>query len=219
MRRFLPEMKRVVNIEDLILYLMSENAIGDDDTPRLTVSGQLSKTQVLVNLQQIIATRGTTEQFLKALERSSDDHTGHKELFTKMVAERRRRKSVSSQRSISSTLGSFTSRTPLIQESDHDEADTVPSSPKAPLTMVATATHVSSMSQSPQTTSAPPSNAGREETVSTATTGRVNPPKKSSGVQQQGKKSESSYHPCYCFSINGNSFISDRFLDWLAIWR
>lgn len=107
MPRFLPEMKRLLNIEDLILYLLSENAIGDDDPPKLTVSGQLSKTQVLVNLQQVITTRGAIEQFLLALERSSEDHMGHKELYDKMTAERQRRMSTysSSSRRLSTRNG------------------------------------------------------------------------------------------------------------------
>ena len=111
-------MRRILNVEVLILYLLSEDAIGDDDPPKLTVSGQLSKTQVLVNLQQIIATRGTIEQFLQALKRSSEDHTGHKELYDAMVAERQRRTSVSSQRpSLTSRLTSITSQSQLIPES------------------------------------------------------------------------------------------------------
>ena len=110
-------MRRILNVEDLILYLLSEDAIGDDDPPKLTVSGQLSKTQVLVNLQQIIATRGTIEQFLQALKRSSEDHTGHKELYDAMVAERQRRTYVSSQRPLTSRLTSITSRSQLIPES------------------------------------------------------------------------------------------------------
>ena len=78
MQHFLPDMKRVLNIEDLILYLLSEDAIigVDDDPPKLTVSAHLSRTQALVNLQQIIATRGTIEQFMRALKRSSELHAG-----------------------------------------------------------------------------------------------------------------------------------------------
>ena len=194
MRRFLPEMKRLLNIEDLILYLLSENAIGDDDTPKLTVSGQLSKNQVLVNLQQIITTRGAIEQFLRALERSSDDHMGHKELYDTIVTERQRRVSVSSQRSSTSRsttrrLNSITSQSRLIPESN---SQTAPSSQGTPPVEVVAESGVP-MSQ---TTSVSPSNSP-EETASTVS----QPRRKANGhrsisnmttadANQQNKKSE-----------------------------
>ena len=93
MKKFLPDMNRLVNLEELNLYLMSENAIGDNDLPKLTVSGHISKPQALLYLQQIIVGRGAFEQFLTALEKSSNDHPGHKELHTMMIEEKRRRTS------------------------------------------------------------------------------------------------------------------------------
>lgn len=93
MKKYLPDMNRLVNLEELNLYLMSENAIGDNDLPKLTVSGQISKPQALLYLQQIIVGRGAFEQFLTALENSSNDHPGHKELHTKMMEERGHRMS------------------------------------------------------------------------------------------------------------------------------
>ena len=163
-------MRRVLNIEDLILYLLSEDAIGDDDPPKLTVSGQLSKPQVLVNLQQIVATRGTIEQFLQALKRSSEDHAGHKELYDAMVAERHRRTSVSSRRSSTSRLtrNSITSRTQLIPE-NNSQTDSPPSE-EVPLTVIVAESAGAAMTQS--TSAESPSN-GQEETTPEV---RVNQP-------------------------------------------
>ena len=158
MRRFLPDMKRTLNIEDLILYLLSENAICDDDPPKLTVSGQLSKPQVILNLQQIIANRGTIEQFLQALKRSSEDHAGHKELYDAMVNERQRRTSVSSQRTLTSRLNSMTGQSQLIPESSA-QADAPPSEEISPTIVVA-----ESGTSTAHSTGAPP-NDGRDETA------------------------------------------------------
>lgn len=135
MRPFLPDMRRVLNIEDLILYLLSENAIGDDDPPKLTVSGHLSKAQATMNLHQIITTRGTIEQFMQALERSSELHAGHKELYDKMMGERQRRMSISSRRSSTSriTRSSITSRTQLIPEGNESEHAADPPSSEVPV--------------------------------------------------------------------------------------
>ena len=149
----------LLNIEDLILYLLSENAIGDDDTLKLSVSGQLSKNQVLVNLQQIITTRGTVEQFLLALKTSWDDNPGHKELYDMMIAERERRMSVTSHNSAISSrsvtrLSSVTSQSQLIQE-NYSQSD--PSSGTHAVTPVMSTTQtVQPLSASPMVVSQEP---------------------------------------------------------------
>lgn len=97
-------MKRLLNLEELNLYLISEEVVGDDDIPKLTVStGHITKTQALIHLHQIILGRGTFEQFLTALNRSSADHPGHKELHSKMIEERSRRMSNTGIESITAT--------------------------------------------------------------------------------------------------------------------
>ena len=68
---------------------------------------------------------------MRALERSSELHAGHMELYDKMKGERQRRMSVSSQRSSTSrtTRSSITSRTQLIPEGNESEhAADLPSS-------------------------------------------------------------------------------------------
>ena len=173
-------MKRVLNIEDLILYLLSENAIGDDDPPKLTVSGHLSKTQALLNLQQIIATRGTTEQFMQALERSSELHVGHKELYDTMMGERQRRMSTSSRRSSASrrTRNSITSQTQLIPVPETSPQADPPSSEEPPPTAVVVAesagasmTH-STGAASPST----PSNTDQDQAETAPSVRRVSQP-------------------------------------------
>ena len=193
MRRFLPEMRMTLNIEDLLLYLLSENAIGDDDAPKLTVSGHLSKAQVIMNLQQIITTRGTIEQFLLALKRSSEDHTGHKELYNLMLVERQRRMSVSSQRSSTSRsmslrLNSITSQSPLIPEIN---SQTDPLSSEPPPTVVVDESGVSTSQAN-----APPSN-NPEEAAPNVSQPHTNPNKPRSNsntaaanVYRQDKRSE-----------------------------
>jgi hypothetical protein len=164
-------MKRVLNIEDLILYLLSENAIGDDDPPKLTVSGHLSKTQALVNLQQIIATRGTTVQFMRALERSSELQAGHRELYDVMVqAGEQRRVSVSSRRSSTSrprTRSSITSQTQLIPVLETSLQANPPSSEEPPPTVIVAETAGSASTVMHSTGAASPSNAG-QDTAGTA---------------------------------------------------
>ena len=165
------------------LYLLSENAIGDNDLPKLTVSGQLCKSQVLVNLQQIVATRGTIEQFMQALECSSEDHAGHKELYDTMVKERQRRISVSSRRSSTSRLtrNSITSRTQLIPE-NNSQTDS-PSSEEAPPTVIVAESAGTATTQS---TSASPSN-GQEETTPEV---RVNQPQTDTVATDVNQKPE-----------------------------
>lgn len=97
-------MKRLLNLEELNLYLISEEVVGDDDIPKLTVStGHITKSQALIHLHQIILGRGTFEHFLTALNRSSADHPGHKELHSKMIEERSRRMSNTGIESITAT--------------------------------------------------------------------------------------------------------------------
>jgi hypothetical protein len=168
MRRFLPDMRRVLNIEDLILYLISENAIGDDEPPKFTVSGHLSKTQALVNLQQIIATRGTIEQFMRALERSSELHAGHKELYDEMVeVSRRRRVSVSSRRS-STSRSSITSQTQLIPVLETSPQADPPLSEEPPPTVIIAERAGTSVICTHSTGAASPSDAAGQDATGTA---------------------------------------------------
>ena len=182
MRQFLPNMKRLLNVEDLTLYLLSKNAVGDDDIPKLTISGQLSKTQVLVNLQQIITTRGTVEQFLLALHASWDDNPGHKELYDMMTAERERRMSVTSRSfSISSgtasRLSSITSQSLLVPE-NNSQSDLSPETHAATLA-----------SQTVQISGASPSDVPEEPTADVSQH-RMTIEPKTAKVDQQKIKSE-----------------------------
>ncbi len=174
-------MKRVLNIEELILYLLSENAIGDDDPPKLTVSGHLSKTQALVNLQQIIATRGTTEQFMRALERSSELQAGHRELYDVMVqAGEQRRVSVSSRRSSTSrprTRSSISSQTQLIPVLETSLQANPPSSEEPPPTVTIAETAGSASIVTHSAGAASPSNTGQDTTgTAQASVRRVSQP-------------------------------------------
>jgi hypothetical protein len=87
LNQFLPDMKDL-NMEDLNLYLMSEFVILDDDVIRLTVTPTLSKSQVAMNLYQIIKSRRKLTQFLTALKRSSEQNPGHGELYEKISRDR-----------------------------------------------------------------------------------------------------------------------------------
>ena len=214
MRRFLPEMRMTLNIEDLLLYLLSENAIGDDDAPKLTVSGHLSKAQVIMNLQQIITTRGTIEQFLLALKRSSEDHTGHKELYNLMLVERQRRMSVSSQRSSTSRsmslrVNSITSQSPLIPESS---SQTNPLSSEPPPTVVVAESGVSMLQAN-----APPSN-NSEEAAPNVSQPHTNPDKPRSNsntvaadvCQQPDRRSE--------FIITASDLMLTSYMHIIGFW-
>lgn len=102
--QFLPDMKDL-NMEILNLYLMSESIILDDDLIKLTVAPNLSKSQVAINLYQIVKSRHKLTQFLTALKRSSEQNPWHGELHKKISKEReQRRASVSSVKSKVHTL-------------------------------------------------------------------------------------------------------------------
>ena len=89
-------MKRLLSVNDLHIYLLAKNVITNDDLAKLTISGQLSKDQVLINLQDIVRTRKVIDQFLEALKHSSEDNPGHKELFDIIHEEKQRRLSIAS---------------------------------------------------------------------------------------------------------------------------
>ena len=214
-------MKRVVNIEDLILYLLSEDAIGDDDPPKLTVSGHLSKTQALVNLQQIIATRGTTEQFMRALECSSEVHAGHKELYDAMVGERQRRMSVSSRRSSASrrTRSSITSQTQLIPVLETSPQADPSSSEEPPPTIIVAESTGASVTHS--TSAASPSNTG-QDTETAPSIRRISQPQiveSAAADNHQHPEIKSELYAIVDVVCIDLAILSCRFLDWLAIWR
>ena len=125
------------------------------------MSSHLSRTQALLNLQQIIATRGTIEQFMQALERSSELHAGHKELYDTMVGERQRRMSTSSRRSSASrrTRNSITSQTQLIPVLETSTQADPPSSEEPPPTAVIVA-ESAGVSVTHSTSAASPSTPG-----------------------------------------------------------
>ena len=91
-------MKQRLCIDSIKLYLLEESVINDDDMVKLTVSAQLSRTDVIMNLRNIIRRRNVLDKFLKALKRSSceDNNPGHKELFDMISKERERRLSLTS---------------------------------------------------------------------------------------------------------------------------
>ena len=83
-------MKRSLCMDSLKLYLLAEDVIGDDDIVRLTITAQLSKNEVMMNLRDIVGRRNVLDKFLKALKRSftEESNPGHKEVFEMINQER-----------------------------------------------------------------------------------------------------------------------------------
>ena len=98
LRPFLLNMKQLLSIDSIKIYLLAENVINDDDLVRLTITPLLSKSDALINLRDIIRSRNVLDNFLNALKRSSidDKNPGHKELFEMISKERERRLSMMS---------------------------------------------------------------------------------------------------------------------------
>ena len=92
LRNLLPEMKRFLDLDEIKLYLLSEDVITPHDLPRIKITDQNSKNSAIVNLYEIVMTREMLLSFVSAIRRSSEDHPGHKQLLEKI--ERQRRTSV-----------------------------------------------------------------------------------------------------------------------------
>ena len=92
LRNLLPELKKFLDLDEIKLYLLSEDVITPHDLPRIKITDQNSKNSAIVNLYEIVMTREMLHSFVSAIRRSSEDHPGHKQLLEKI--ERRRRTSV-----------------------------------------------------------------------------------------------------------------------------
>ena len=93
----LPEMKSYLNMEELSIYLLAEHVIDHDDIVKLTVTGQLSKSQVIINLHNIIKSKKMATQFLSALKRSAAKQPAHEELLEIITASKQQTLSQSSE--------------------------------------------------------------------------------------------------------------------------
>ena len=91
-RNLLPEMTRLLDLDQIKVYLLSEDVITKHDLPKIKVTDQNSKNSAIVNLYEIVVTREMLHSFVSAIRRSSEDHPGHKQLLEK-IEERKRRMS------------------------------------------------------------------------------------------------------------------------------
>ena len=89
----LPEITKLLDLDDIQVYLLSERVITRNDLPKIKITDQNSKNSAIVNLYEIVVAREVLENFIKAIRRSSEDHPGHKQLL-EMIEERKSRRSV-----------------------------------------------------------------------------------------------------------------------------
>ena len=83
MYQHLPEMRQLLDIDNILIYFLALNCLPENDIRRIEEAQRINADKAALRLARLVKQRGSLDKFFEALKRSAheDGHPGHKELL------------------------------------------------------------------------------------------------------------------------------------------